>query len=107
MKTAELVKYIETNDTEDNANDILYCLNIKAEERFECACKMLDNVLTDIKKTYPDACYMSDDNVLRLYLGNTHTNPEYEFNKVRKHKISNDCLEATQYYFDDYYVTKD
>ena len=107
MKTDELVTYIETNDTDDNANDILYCLNINAEERFDKACKMLDNVLKDIKKTYPDACYMSDNNVLRLYLGNTHTDPELEFDSVRKHKISNDCLEATQYYFNDYYINKD
>jgi hypothetical protein len=30
MNTQELVAYISTNDTEDDANDLLYCLNINA-----------------------------------------------------------------------------
>jgi hypothetical protein len=50
MNTQELVAYISTNDTEDDANDLLYCLNINAEARFNKVCKMLENLLKDIKK---------------------------------------------------------
>lgn len=78
MQTRDVVKYVQNNDTEDDASDLLYCLNINAEERFNTACKMLGSLLEDIKKTYPDANYVVSDDHIELLLGASHSLPESE-----------------------------
>ncbi len=60
MNTSDLVKYLSNNQAED----LLYCLNINAEKRFKKACKALEDLLIDIKITYPDARIIADDNAL-------------------------------------------
>lgn len=107
MNTEELVAYISTNDTDDDANDLLYCLNINAEARFNKACKMLENLLKDIQKTYPDARYVAYDTNLSLFLGETHTQEKQEFDSVPKPSIKNMCLIADEYYMDDFYMNKE
>ncbi|OIH11991.1 hypothetical protein A7M79_00435 [Acinetobacter baumannii] len=78
MNTRDVVKFVQENDTEDDANDLLYCLNINAQERFDTACKMLGDLLEDIKKTYPDANYVVSDDHIQLLLGASHSLPESE-----------------------------
>lgn len=107
MNTQELVNYLSTNDTDDNASDLLYCLNVNAEDRFNKACKMLENLLKDVQKKYPEARYVSYDNSLKLYLGKTHTQPEQKFNCTVGYDSKNECLVAEEYFMDDFYTNKE
>lgn len=107
MNTEELVSYLKTNDTDDDASDLLYCLNINAEARFHKACKMLENLLKDIQKTYPQARYVTYDKSLTLFLGETHTQEKAEFNCVPKPSVKNYCLIADTYPMDSFFSNKE
>lgn len=101
MNTSEIVKFVQENEVEDDANDLLYCLDINAEQRFNRACKMLSNLLADIKKTYPEANYVVSDDHIELLLGHSHSVPDgvehgylprNEFERKNKEVIAADYL---------------
>lgn len=107
MNTAELVHYIKTNETEDTAEDMMYCLRIDAENRFEKACKELEKLMKDIQTIYPDARYVADNSTIKLFLGDDHSDQPLEFGCVRKAPVYNGCLIAARFYMKSFCVVKD
>ena len=107
MNTSDLVKYLSNNQAEDDAEDLLYCLNINAEKRFKKACKALEDLLIDIKITYPDARIIADDNTLKIFLGDNYTMPERKFNCTLGYATHNNILIAEEYFIKSLFREKD
>ncbi|ALJ86718.1 hypothetical protein [Acinetobacter baumannii] len=56
-----------------NANDLLNEANPNFEKRFKTLTKGLENLMKDIRKSFPDANYYSANDGILLMLGDSHS----------------------------------
>lgn len=69
--------------------------------------KPLEDLLIDIKITYPDARIIADDNSLKIFLGDNYTMPERKFNCTLGYATHNNILIAEQYFIESLFRERD
>lgn len=66
MKTQEVLAYIESG--EDTAYGMFADLDPKIKKKFNKAISDLSTVIDEIRKTYPDACYLVGSDEISIVL---------------------------------------
>lgn len=67
MKTKQLKHHI--SNTGDSAKYLIDSVDKSLLKKFDKACNEISNVLSEIKKHYPDACLLTSSNKIDLYIG--------------------------------------
>lgn len=72
MYTDDVKQYL--NEHSDESAYLLLVDTIPGiDKRFNRVCRTLKNILTDVNKHFPDACYYTASGGLHIVLGDTHT----------------------------------
>ncbi|MOA47443.1 hypothetical protein D3C78_1700810 [compost metagenome] len=70
MNTNELLEFINSGDT--SAEDLLDGLNPKLKKKLKKIRSDLNEVITEVRSSYPDANYYVSDRSIHLMLGDSH-----------------------------------
>lgn len=93
MNTEAVLEHLKNNSDQD-AFVLLDGLDINAVQRFNRAVKMLENLVVDVRKTYPDAYLFVSDNSISLNIADEFTMPEHNFDEGQKSYIHNSQVKA-------------
>ena len=82
MKTKELIQFFESGDIRESS-DLVDEIDPKLLPKFQRAVKSLAAVITEVRKTYPDAQYYVEEDTVHLMLGLSHGDGEVEQRRSR------------------------